>query len=102
MTISSIRICLDGNLIQNIFHKARVMRDFKNIDAAGRGKSKEYSFVTFTTHEDALKALRSINNNPNIFSKSRVIYYISTLCLWLTSLLRYIFCQVFSQRILFH
>jgi len=48
------------------------MRDLKNVDATGKGKSKEYGFVTFTTYEDALKTLRSINNNPNIFSKSRV------------------------------
>lgn len=48
------------------------MRDLKNVDATGKGKSKGYGFVTFTTHEDALKALRSINNNPNIFSKSKV------------------------------
>lgn len=48
------------------------MRDLKNIDASGKGKSKEYAFVAFTTHEDALKALRSINNNPDIFSKTRV------------------------------
>ncbi|XP_024883836.1 RNA-binding protein 28-like [Temnothorax curvispinosus] len=54
-----------------IIKEARVMRDLKNVDATGKGKSKEYGFVTFTTHEDALKALRSINNNPNIFSKSR-------------------------------
>lgn len=51
------------------------MRDLKNVDATGKGKSKEYGFVTFTTHEDALKALRSINNNPNIFSKHRVRSY---------------------------
>lgn len=48
------------------------MRNMKNIDATGKGKSKEFGFVTFTNHEDALKALRSINNNPNIFSKNRV------------------------------
>lgn len=54
-----------------IIKEARVMRDLKNVDATGKGKSKEYGFVAFTTHEDALKALRSINNNPNIFSKSR-------------------------------
>lgn len=48
------------------------MRDLKNIDASGKGKSKEHGFVAFTTHEDALKALRNINNNPNIFSKTRV------------------------------
>jgi len=51
------------------------MRDLKNVDATGKGKSKEYGFVTFTSHEDALKALRSINNNPNIFSKYKVRNY---------------------------
>ncbi|KAL6258760.1 hypothetical protein P5V15_010708 [Pogonomyrmex californicus] len=54
-----------------IIKEARVMRDLKNVDATGKGKSKEYGFVTFTTHEDALRALRSLNNNPNIFSKNR-------------------------------
>jgi len=48
------------------------MRDLKNVDASKVGKSKEHGFVAFTTHEDALKALRSLNNNPNIFSKNRV------------------------------
>ncbi|KAK2581868.1 hypothetical protein KPH14_002331 [Odynerus spinipes] len=51
-----------------IIREARIMRDLKNVDAKGIGKSKEYGFVTFTKHEDALKALRAINNNPNIFS----------------------------------
>ncbi|XP_011257211.2 RNA-binding protein 28 [Camponotus floridanus] len=54
-----------------IIREARIMRDLKNVDATGKGKSKEYGFVTFTSHEDALKALRSINNNPNIFSKHK-------------------------------
>jgi len=48
------------------------MRNLKNVDATKIGKSKEYGFVAFTTHEDALKALRSLNNNPNIFSKNKV------------------------------
>lgn len=48
------------------------MRDLKNIDSKGVGRSKEYGFVTFTKHEDALKALRAINNNPNIFSPHKV------------------------------
>ena len=51
------------------------MRDLKNIDAQGIGKSKEYGFITFAKHEDALKALRSINNNPKIFSASQVIVF---------------------------
>lgn len=54
-----------------VIKEARVMRDMKNVDATGKGKSKEYGFVAFTTHEDALRALRSINNNPNIFSLHR-------------------------------
>lgn len=48
------------------------MRDMKNVDAQGIGKSKEFGFVSFTTHEHALQALRNINNNPNIFTSSRV------------------------------
>lgn len=48
------------------------MRDLKNVDMKGIGKSKEYGFVSFTTHEDALEALRNINNNPNIFTSNRV------------------------------
>lgn len=48
------------------------MRDLKNVDEKGVGKSKEFGFVAFTTHDDALKALRSINNNPTIFSKTKV------------------------------
>lgn len=59
------------------------MRNLKNVDATGKGKSKEYGFVAFTTHEDALKALRSINNNPNIFSKHRVrLQTVSTIMLF--------------------
>jgi RNA recognition motif-containing protein len=48
------------------------MRDMKNVDAQGIGKSKEYGFVSFTTHDHALQALRSINNNPNIFTSAKV------------------------------
>jgi nucleolar protein 4 len=52
--------------------QARVMRDMKNVDAQGIGKSKEFGFVSFTTHEHALQALRNINNNPNIFTSAKV------------------------------
>ncbi|KAJ8927691.1 hypothetical protein NQ314_019822 [Rhamnusium bicolor] len=54
-----------------IVKEARIMRDMKNVDAQGIGKSKEYGFVAFTKHENALTALRSLNNNPNIFSSNR-------------------------------
>mgnify|MGYP004584061741 CR=1 FL=1 len=48
------------------------MRDLKNVDIKGVGKSKEYGFVSFTKHEDALETLRNVNNNPNIFTSKRV------------------------------
>lgn len=54
-----------------IIREARVMRDIKNVDIKGVGKSKEYGFISFTKHEDALQALRNVNNNPNIFTSSR-------------------------------
>lgn len=45
-----------------------VMRDMRNVDSKGVGKSKEFGFVAFTKHEHALRALRALNNNPNIFT----------------------------------
>ena len=54
-----------------VIREARVMRDLKNIDMKAVGRSKEYAFVSFTTHDDALQALRSINNNPNVFTPKR-------------------------------
>jgi len=48
------------------------MRDLRNIDANGRGKSKEFGFVTFTNHENAIHALRTLNNNPDIFTPAKV------------------------------
>lgn len=48
------------------------MRNLKKIDSKGLPISKEYGFVTFKEHEDALKALRAINNNPKIFNSNKV------------------------------
>jgi nucleolar protein 4 len=44
----------------------------KKVDARGIGKSKEFGFVSFTTHDHALQALRNINNNPDIFTSAKV------------------------------
>ena len=52
--------------------QARVMRDRRDVTSHPRGQSKEYGFVTFTQHEASLAALRNINNNPEIFTASRV------------------------------
>jgi len=54
-----------------VITEARIMRDMRRLDAGGVGQSKGYGFVTFTRHQDALTALRGVNNNPTIFSKDR-------------------------------
>uniref|UniRef100_A0A1B0BR56 RRM domain-containing protein n=1 Tax=Glossina palpalis gambiensis TaxID=67801 RepID=A0A1B0BR56_9MUSC len=36
---------------------------------AAEGKSKGYGFMSFKTHQEALLALRKLNNNPKIFSQ---------------------------------
>ncbi|ERL90501.1 RNA-binding protein 28 isoform X1 [Dendroctonus ponderosae] len=51
-----------------VVREARIMRDMRNVNAQGVGQSKQFGFVAFTRHEHALAALRSLNNNPNIFS----------------------------------
>ncbi|KAJ9592493.1 hypothetical protein L9F63_015909, partial [Diploptera punctata] len=54
-----------------VVKEARLMRDIKNVDAEGIGKSKEFGFVSFTRHENALQALRYLNNNPDIFTPAK-------------------------------
>jgi nucleolar protein 4 len=48
------------------------MRDLTRIGASKLGKSRGYAFVNFACHEDALKALRNTNNNPEIFGEKKV------------------------------
>lgn len=47
--------------------EARVMRNLKSPN----GESLGYGFVTFTRHEDALEALRQLNNNPETFNPKK-------------------------------
>lgn len=54
-----------------VIKEAKIMRNMRIVDNKGIGKTKEFGFVTFTTHEAALEALRAINNNPSIFSVSK-------------------------------
>ncbi|XP_026676907.1 RNA-binding protein 28-like [Diaphorina citri] len=54
-----------------VIREAKVMRNIRDVDEKGVGKSKEHGFVAFTTHEDALQALRNVNNNPTIFTRSK-------------------------------
>lgn len=48
------------------------MRDLKVVGEGNVHPSKSYGFVTFSKHEDALLALRNINNNPTIFTNDKV------------------------------
>ena len=51
--------------------QVKIMRDVKQANSAGIGKSRGYGFVQFAKPEVALAALRATNNNPNIFSAAK-------------------------------
>lgn len=51
--------------------ESRIMKNLHDIGDDGKPKSRGYGFVTFTEHEHALAALRTINNNPNVFTKAK-------------------------------
>jgi nucleolar protein 4 len=51
--------------------QTKIIRDKLRIDNdTGLGRSKRYGFVEFSSHDDALAALRALNNNPNVWGKS--------------------------------
>ncbi|XP_003475215.1 RNA-binding protein 28 [Cavia porcellus] len=47
--------------------ECRVMRDLKGVHGNMKGQSLGYAFAEFQEHAHALRALRHINNNPDIF-----------------------------------
>ncbi|KAG8191638.1 hypothetical protein JTE90_012354 [Oedothorax gibbosus] len=51
-----------------VITEARVMKEFKKIDDSGAPLSKGYGFASFSKHEDALKVLNELNNNPSVFT----------------------------------
>ncbi|KAF8773981.1 RNA-binding protein 28 like protein [Argiope bruennichi] len=55
----------------SVITEARVMKEFKKVDAQGVPLTKGFGFVSFQKHEDAMKALNELNNNPNIFTPQR-------------------------------
>lgn len=55
----------------SVITESRIIRNLNDIDDKGIGKSKGFGFVTYTQHEDALAALRKINNNPHIFKENK-------------------------------
>ncbi|XP_063701847.1 RNA-binding protein 28 [Culicoides brevitarsis] len=50
--------------------ECKVMRENKPSKDFPGGNSKGFGFLSFETHEIALKVLRKLNNNPNIFGKN--------------------------------
>lgn len=70
------------------------MRDLKAVGEGNVHPSKGHGFVKFTKHEDALLALRNINNNPTLFSKDRVniIYLTPLFCVY------FYFCFLATYR----
>jgi len=55
--------------------QCKIMRDLKSLVEGNVHPSKGYGFITFSKHEDALQALRNINNNPTIFSAEKVFLF---------------------------
>ncbi|EDV19735.1 uncharacterized protein TRIADDRAFT_61835 [Trichoplax adhaerens] len=54
--------------------KVTIMRDRNRINSHGIAKSRGFGFMELLNHDDALKILRAINNNPHIFgSEKRLI-----------------------------
>uniref|UniRef100_A0A8C6QL35 RNA-binding protein 28 n=1 Tax=Nannospalax galili TaxID=1026970 RepID=A0A8C6QL35_NANGA len=51
--------------------ECRVMRDLKAVNGKTKGHSLGYAFAEFQEHQHALKALRHINNNPEIFGSQK-------------------------------
>jgi len=52
--------------------ECRIMRDGGRVSAAkGQGKSRGFGFVSFASHDQALVALRHVNNNPDIVGEKR-------------------------------
>ena len=50
---------------------AKLLYDPTRPDADGKPRSRGIGFVEFADHEHALAALRSLNNNPDVFNKAR-------------------------------
>jgi len=78
LCVRNLPVYVDDGKLKAIFAKsvsksakiteAKVMKD---MTVPGKVKSKEFGFVTFENHEDALVALRNVNNNPNTFTAER-------------------------------
>ncbi|VDO39464.1 unnamed protein product [Onchocerca flexuosa] len=51
--------------------ECRIWRDRSKLDTSGGAVSRGFGFVNFSSHQDALSAMRHLNNNPDIFTKEK-------------------------------
>jgi nucleolar protein 4 len=51
--------------------KVLILRSKERVDGTGKGRSLGFGFVEFANHKEALTALRSTNNNPDVFGPNR-------------------------------
>ncbi|CAH8570779.1 unnamed protein product [Heterobilharzia americana] len=69
--ISDIRLCLRNlplSVSDNDLKSCRIMRNLQ--PGRQQYRSLGYAFVTFDNHENAMKVLNGLNNNPNAFPPS--------------------------------
>ena len=88
MFVSSTRLCVrnlppyvDDSKLKTIFAKnvpksakiveCKVLREKVAGTGVEKQQSKGFAFVSFSKHEDALLALRNVNNNPEVFTNDR-------------------------------
>ncbi|XP_004526400.1 RNA-binding protein 28 [Ceratitis capitata] len=75
LSIHNLPLNYDNDKLKNMImaytgyrpHECRVMRENKVTPEHPMGKSKGFGFMSFNTHQEALSALRKLNNNPTIF-----------------------------------
>lgn len=61
----------EGTKASRKLKQVKIVRDMNRLDKSGKPRSKRFGFVEFHKHEDALDALRALNNNPSIFGNSQ-------------------------------
>ncbi|CAG9539366.1 unnamed protein product [Cercopithifilaria johnstoni] len=52
-------------------NECRIWRDRNKLSASGEAVSRGFGFVNFLSHQDALSAMKHLNNNPDIFTKEK-------------------------------
>ncbi|KAL3994153.1 RNA recognition motif family protein [Acanthocheilonema viteae] len=52
-------------------NECRIWRDRSKLSASKEAVSRGFGFVNFLSHQDALSAMKHLNNNPDIFTKEK-------------------------------